>query len=124
VPLRPSSPPTMDDSPTTDHRDSRPSSDIALLAATALGFAYGRTESDETLTRRLVTLADLHPESLSGAQAAVLTLGVGSAQARRRAGDLLHNAAQSIADLRGAGLPTEPAATSVTSLVTAIEGRP
>lgn len=117
----PSSPPTVDDLPATHHRERRPSAAIALLAATALGFAYGRTESDEMLTRRLVTLADLQHESLSGAQAAVLTLEVGSAQARTRAATLLGSAAHSIADPCDAGRPTAPVTPIGAALATAVE---
>jgi hypothetical protein len=93
-----------DDLPTIphEHRRDGPSEDVALLAATALGFAYAPTGNDQMHARRLATLADPHPESLARAQAAVLALAIGSAQIRRRAAALLRSAAGSVAVPNGA----------------------
>jgi hypothetical protein len=100
----------------------RPSADVALLAATALGFAYASTASDEVHARRLATLADPDPESLFRAQTAVLALEIGTAQARTRAASLLRRAAGSVGGQRDAGLRTEKAATGA-SMAATIEDR-
>jgi hypothetical protein len=102
---------TVEDLPATPHhhRRSRPSADVALLAATALGFAYAPTGNDETHARRLVTLAHPHPGSLPRAQAAVLALEIGSVQARTRAAALLGSAARLVGDPHDGVLHTEAA---------------
>jgi hypothetical protein len=84
------------------HRRDGPSEDVALLAATALGFAFAPTGNDQRNTRRLATLADCCPESLSRAQDAVLALDIGSVQVRRRAATLLQSAAGRVAGPGGA----------------------
>jgi hypothetical protein len=73
-------------------------------------------------TRRLATLADSHPESLSRAQAAVLALEIGSAQVRRRAAALLRGAAWSVAGPGGAE-PSSDERAGGAPLVAAIEDR-
>ncbi|TVR34846.1 MAG: hypothetical protein EA388_08225, partial [Nitriliruptor sp.] len=60
--------------PIQTHRHQDASGHVALLAATALGFAYAPTADNETHTHRLVALAGPDPESLTRAQTAVLTL--------------------------------------------------
>jgi hypothetical protein len=99
-----------DDVQPQPHRRNRPSADVALLAATALGFAYAPTGDDETQARRLLTLAGRHPNSLPRAQATVLALEIGSAQERTRAAGLLRRAARLVADLHGPVLHTEAGA--------------
>jgi hypothetical protein len=71
------------------------SADIALLAATALGFAFSPFSDDEVQTNRLALLAEPHPELLTRAQATVLSFEIGSGAARTRAAELLRNAASS-----------------------------
>ncbi len=94
---------------------------VALLAATALGFAYAPTGDDETHARRLVTLAGPHPDSLTRAQAAVLSFEVGCAQARTRAAALLRRATRDVGPC-GAGLLGGRVA--VGALAVTAEGRP
>ena len=91
------------------HRAEPPSPDVALLAATALGFAYLPADVDDTHTSRLASLARLDRASLSRAQDAVLTLRIGSAHARRRAAALLRDAARSVAEPGGAARRTATA---------------
>ncbi len=121
----PSSRATVDDLPATSHPtgDDRLSADVALLAATALGFAYGPPEDDETQASRLRMLADCHTESLSRAQAAVLTLEVGSAPARMRAAELLRNAAQRVDDPCDAGLCAATVVATAAPLTSTVEDR-
>jgi hypothetical protein len=116
---------TVEDLPATrhHHRRSRPSADVALLAATALGFAYAPTGNDQTHARRLATLAGPHPDALSRAQAAVLALEIGSAPARTRAATLLRSAARLVADPHVAVLDTEAAALADVPLTAAVEGQ-
>jgi hypothetical protein len=90
--------------PPRPRRHGDPSGHVALLAATALGFAYAPTGDEETQARRLATLADAHLEVLSRAQAAVLTLEIGCAHARMRAAALLRQAARYVVGPCGAGL--------------------
>jgi hypothetical protein len=113
-----------DDLPTIPHQDLRdgPSEDVALLAATALGFAYGPTGNDQMHTRRLATLAAPHPESLARAQVAVLALEIGSAQVRRRAAALLRSAARDVAGPHGSE-PSPDEGVTGTLLVAAVEDR-
>ncbi len=94
---------------------------VALLAATALGFAYAPTWDDETHARRLVTLAGPRPETLTRAQAAVLTLEVGTAQARTQAAALLRRASRSIVGPCGTSLPGDRG--PVGALTVTTEGR-
>ena len=99
-------PPAVDGTPASiqTHQYWNASGHVALLAATALGFAYAPTADSEAHTRRLVALAP-DTESLTQAQTAVLTLEVGSAQARTQAAALLRRAGatQNVAGPRGAG---------------------
>jgi hypothetical protein len=113
-----------DDLLSTAHPDLRdgPSEDVALLAATALGFAYAPAENDQMHTRRLATLADPHPESLSRAQPAVLALEIGSAQVRTRAVALLRSAARSVAGPRAAE-PSPGSGATGTPVASAMEDR-
>jgi hypothetical protein len=102
--------------PTQPPRHRTASGHVALLAATALGFAYAPTGDDDTQARRLATLSDPHPETLTRAQAAVLTLEIGCTQARTQAAALLRRAAQHVVGPCGAGLrgdraPNRPTAT-------------
>ena len=88
---------------TQPRRHHTASGHVALLAATALGFAYAPTGDDDTQARRLASFADPHPETLTRAQAAVLTLEIGCAQARTQAAALLRRAAQHVVDPCGVG---------------------
>jgi hypothetical protein len=116
---------TVEDLPATPnhHRRSRPSADVALLAATALGFAYAPTGNDETHAHRLVTLAHPHPGTLPRAQAAVLALEIGSAKARTRAAALLRSAARLVGDPHDDLLHTEAATLTDVALTAAVEGQ-
>lgn len=105
------------------HRRDSPSEDVALLAATALGFAYAPAGNDQMHARRLAALADSHLESLSRAQAAVLALEVGSAQVRARAAALLRTAAWSVAGPRGAVVPSPTGGATGAPLAAAMEDR-
>jgi hypothetical protein len=96
--------------PPGPQRHGDPSGHVALLAATALGFAYAPTRDDETQACRLAALADPYPEALSRAQAAVLSLEIGCAQARTRAAALLRRAARLVVGPCGAGLRGDRAA--------------
>jgi hypothetical protein len=73
----------------------RPPADVALLAATALGYAYSPSTNDQLHTSRLMALAEPHPEALSRAETAVLSFEIGSGPARSRAAALLRRAARS-----------------------------
>jgi hypothetical protein len=95
---------------------------VALLAATALGFAYSPTGDDETHASRLVTLAGARSESLRRAQAAVLKLDVGCAQARTQAAELLRRATRNVVGPCGAGLPGRRGAVGALTVTT--EARP
>ena len=88
------------------HGTDRSPTHIALLAATALGFAYGRADIDEAHAYRLAMLAAPDRGSLALAQDAVLTLKIGSGQARRQAARLLGEAARYVPSGRGSGLPS------------------
>ena len=74
----------------------RPSPHTSLLAATALGFAYVLTTSDETYVRRLASLAEAQPETLEQARIAVLTAEIASVGTRRQAARLLSRAADDV----------------------------
>lgn len=102
---QPDDPPTGDvtPAPVQAHQPRDASGHVALLAATALGFAYAPTADTETHARRLATLAGPHLESLMRAQTAVLTLEVGSAQARTQAEALLRRASRNVVGPCGAG---------------------
>jgi hypothetical protein len=114
----------QDDLPVSPHthRSDGPSEEVALLAATALGFAFAPTRNDQKHTRRLATLAGSCLESLSRAQDAVLALDIGSAQVRRRAATLLHSAAGSSA-APGVVEPSSDEGASGGLLVAATEDR-
>lgn len=95
---------------------------VALLAATALGFAYAPTADAETHAGRLATLAGPHLESLMRAQTAVLTLQVGSARARTQAAALLRRACRDVVGPCRAHLTD--GAGAVAALTATTEGRP
>ena len=95
---------------------------VALLAATALGFAYAPTADNETHVRRLATLAGPHHEPLTRAQTAVLTLEAGSMQARIHAAALLRRASRNVVGPRSAHLADRRGA--VGALTATPTGRP
>lgn len=103
---------------THQHRDA--SGHVALLAATALGFAHASTADSDTHTRRLVALAGPHPECLTQAQTAVLALEVGSADARTDAAALLRRAIRDVVGPCGASTSGRRGAVGARSATTEV----
>jgi hypothetical protein len=79
--------------PTVVAQDERPSPEVALLAATALGYAF-TSGSTAANVATLVTLAKHDPGDLLAAQGAVFDLEVATPTERRTAADLLERAAR------------------------------
>jgi hypothetical protein len=82
-----------------DDEKARPSPHVALLVATALGFAYTSSAPLETHIRALGALAEPTPEALEQAMTTVLEVEVATPQVRADAAELLHRAARRVIDV-------------------------